>query len=258
MIERVVISIFLMSVLLCSACSTVIMAPDVSAPTQSQAQRAWSDVLTDVVDDTGRVDFGSLQRNPERLERYVSYVSSFDPRMLANSEERLAYYLNSYNALAMYGVVQKGVPEDFDSTFKRLRFFLLTKFIVGGEEVSLYSYENDRIRALGEPRVHFALNCMSVGCPRLPRVPFEAAILDEQLEQAAVEFFESDKYVVVNNEKREVALSEILDFFTEDFVNPEQASSLIEFVNRFRQSPIPVDYKVTFIPYDWRINAQEA
>jgi uncharacterized protein DUF547 len=46
------------------------------------------------------------------------------------------------------------------------------KFIIGGRAMSLYAYESDIIRKLGEPRIHFALNCSALGCPILPSTPF--------------------------------------------------------------------------------------
>ena len=55
--------------------------------------------------------------------------------------------------------------------------------------MSLYTYENDVIRPLGDPRVHVSLNCMVRGCPRLPRSPFSGKVLQKQLEALAIEFF---------------------------------------------------------------------
>jgi hypothetical protein len=80
------------------------------------------------------------------------------------------------------GCVQAGVPESLGGLTK-LTFFYLRTFTIGGKSISLYTFENDVIRPLGEERVHFALNCMVVSCPRLPRVAFSAAELDGQLDQ---------------------------------------------------------------------------
>lgn len=77
----------------------------------------------------------------------------------------------------MYGVVDAGVPDSLGGLTK-FTFFYLRRFTIGGKSVSLYSFENDVIRPLGEERVHFALNCMVVSCPRLPRTAFTADQLD--------------------------------------------------------------------------------
>jgi len=60
----------------------------------------------------------------------------------------------------MYGVISKYIPVDFDSFFKQLSFFKLRLVVVGGQKTSLQDCENNVIRLLGEPRIHFSLNCM--------------------------------------------------------------------------------------------------
>jgi len=54
---------------------------------------------------------------------------------------------------------------------------------------TLYAFENDIIRKLNEPRVHFALNCSAISCPALPRVPFTAADLNSELDRETRQFF---------------------------------------------------------------------
>jgi hypothetical protein len=114
------------------------------------------------------------------------------------------------------------------------------------------------IRPLGEPRIHFALNCMVRACPRLPQVPFTAAALDRQLETAAREFFDQELHVVVDTERKTVRFSQILEFYTADFVgeSKDPMADLIAYCNRYRSEPIPLDYRVEFIPYDWTLNSQ--
>src|SRR5262245_14253586 len=69
----------------------------------------------------------------------------------------------------MYGVVRAGVPENLGGLTK-FTFFYLRTFTIGEKSISLHKFENDVIRPLGEERIRFALNCMVVSCPRLPRV----------------------------------------------------------------------------------------
>jgi hypothetical protein len=76
--------------------------------------------------------------------------------------------------LAMHGVVQAGIPDSLGG-FRKVSFFYLQKFNIGGKSMSLYHFENEVIRPLGEERVHFALNCMVIGCPKLPRSAFSLA-----------------------------------------------------------------------------------
>lgn len=215
----------------------------------------WTRVLERRVDAAGRIDFPGLAKDHAELDRVVAFIAEVDPvsspSRFPTPNSRLAYYVNAYNALAMYGVVDAGIPERF-GWFGRLRFFFFRTFTIGGRPLSLYSLENDIIRPLGDPRIHFALNCMVVSCPRLPRAAFTATDLDRELDAAAREFVNSDRTVRVDRGKREVQLSAIFDFYTKDFLAP--ASGLIAYINRYRAEPIPPDDGVAFMAYDWTIN----
>ena len=190
----------------------------------------------------------SLRRDPSDLEAYVAWVATHGPRTtpegFPTEAARLAYYINAYNALAMYQVVT--TPH---RPAQRVRFFLLTAVVLDGRRTSLYRLENAVIRPPGEARVHFALNCMVRGCPRLPREPFDPARLDAQLEREAQRFFNESRNVQVDPPLRVVRVNSILRFYREDF--EAQAPSLVAYANRYREEPIPEEYSVRFIPYDW-------
>ncbi len=217
------------------------------------SQRAWQDVLHDRVDAQGRVDFAGLQADPAALESYVGFVAATAPASIADRPARLAFLINSYNALAMHHVLAFNVPVRLD-LLGRARFFKFSKETVGGERVSLYDYENDVIRPIGDERVHFALNCMSVSCPRLPRTPFTAAGLDRELDEAARRFFAEPRNVEVDEGRHIVRLSAILDFYTADFLR--RAPNLVSYVNLYRSPPVPTGFRVEFLQYDWTINRQ--
>jgi len=218
-------------------------------------ETAWTKVLTRYVGDSGRIDFASLRQNHTDLDRVVAFIAAVDPdsqpQRFPDKHLRLAFYINAYNALAMYGIVQAGVPESLGGLTK-FTFFRLRTFTVGGNSISLYKLENDLIRPLGEERVHFALNCMVVSCPRLPRVAFSAAALDGQLDTAARTFIEDTRNVWIDHANREVWLSAIFDFYTQDFL--AHARSLIAYVNRYRATQIPADFNVRFLDYHWTVN----
>jgi hypothetical protein len=218
-------------------------------------ETAWTTVLTRYVDDSGRIDFDALRQNHSDLDRVVAFIAAVDPdsqpQRFPDKHSRLAFYINAYNALAMYGVVQAGVPESL-SGLTKFTFFYLRTFTVGGKSISLSKFENDVIRPLGDERVHFALNCMVVSCPRLPRVAFSAAALDGQLDTAARSFIGDTRNVWIEHAKRKVWLSAIFDFYTEDFL--AHAPSLIAYVNRYRAAQIPADFNVRFLEYHWTVN----
>ncbi len=223
--------------------------------TVAEWEALWTKVLSEHVDDAGRIDFGSLSQNRRELDRVVSFIAAVDPvsqpSRFPDRPSRLAYYINAYNALAMYGVVDAGLPKSLGGV-RKFTFFYLRTFSVGGKSISLYNFENDVIRPLGEQRVHFALNCMVVSCPRLPRTAFSANMLDRQLDAAARAFIGEDRNVRADAAKREIWLSAIFDFYTKDFL--AHAPSLVAYVNRYRVGKLPPDLTVRFLDYDWTVN----
>ncbi|MGE4615634.1 MAG: DUF547 domain-containing protein, partial [Gammaproteobacteria bacterium] len=213
---------------------------------------AWARVLENYVDDAGRIDFHALSADRSDLDHFVGILAETGPGSHADlfnsSDKILAFHINAYNALAMHGVIESGIPEGFNRFFKRVRFFRFFKVKVDGVMTNLYDYENDVIRPLGDPRIHFVLNCMVRDCPRLPAKPFDASDLDSKFESATVEFFNNPRYVRVDSDRKEVWLSETLKFYTEDFVSSARRRDLIEYVNPFVEIKIPADYRVRFTP----------
>ena len=242
-----------------AGCATVPGPADPAPATESPPYEAWSAVLSEFVDERGQVDFHGLAANRADLDRFVSWIYTrspeSDPALFHDRGAALAFHLNAYNALSMYNVIESGFPHTLDG-FAKVRFFYLARLQVGRRPLSLYDYENKVIRLMGEPRVHFALNCMSVGCPVLPRVPFRAETVETDLQRETVKFMNDERHVRVDEAARTVWLSEIFSFFPEDFL--AQLPSLPAYVNRYRTIKVPEDYVVRFIPYDWTVNAQPA
>jgi hypothetical protein len=242
--------------LLLFALSPVVQATDSEMLERMQVD--WTRLLATFVDEEGRTDFRTLATEPEPLKALVDFIESTSPSshpgLFPTREDVLAYHINAYNILAMYGVIDEGIPKDFNGFFKRAGFFKFRSVIIGGDKTSLYDYENKVIRPLDEPRVHFVLNCMVRDCPRLPQQAFLSGTLETQLEAATQEFFSKEKHFRLDAGKKTVYLSSILDFYTEDFVTSGKAKDLASYVNRYRRVPVPAGYKVKFIKYDWTIN----
>ncbi|NND68514.1 MAG: DUF547 domain-containing protein [Halioglobus sp.] len=242
--------------------SVVVARAAVASPAEQYAAALvdWAAVLEQHVDDKGRVGFSALAADPAPLRRYVEAVAGYGPASapgdFTDPDAVLAYHINTYNALAMYGVIDRGIPEGFLNFFQRTSFFRLRAVVIDGEETSLHAYENEVIRPLGEPRIHFAVNCMVKDCPRLPQRPFVAATLDKDLERATREFFTHPRKLEIDHASETIRVSAILDFYTEDFAASGRARDLPAYINRYIDSPLPAGYKIKFFDYDWRINAQ--
>ena len=230
----------------------------------------WTTVLSRFVDERGRVNYEALARDRAVFDRYLAELEKISPKsnpaLFPSRKHELAYYINAYNALVFKGVLARG-PES-KSVWRGLisgyAFFVRMEIVVGGEKTNLKRFEDKVIReGFTDPRIHAALNCASVSCPRLPQKAFDAEHLDEELDAVMAEFLSSEKHSQLDPASQELHLSRIFDWYQEDFLdyerrhgNPEPA--LIDYVNRYRGENfrVPRDYRVRFLKYDKRINKQ--
>lgn len=219
------------------------------------ADAAWERVLKHHVYPDGRVDFDAIAGQRADLDTFVGFVWQASPEshpaLWPTPERALGFWIDAYNALSMYSVIARGVPHDFGSLIKRIRFFVQQRVTVGGREMSLRALENEIIRPLGEPRVHFALNCMARSCPRLPRTPFAGADVRAKLEREARHFLSEPRNLALDHAANTATLSAIFEFFAEDF---EANGGVRVFVNRYVEPDIPSDYELRYREYDWTIN----
>ena len=250
--------IFALALLLTlAACSTFAPIPKTDTLDASASVAGFERVLQRFVNDQGEVDFAALEKDRVDLDRYVAFIANTPAESFTNANDRLAHYINSYNALSMYNVIDSGIPQTH-AGLNKLKFFVLKKFSIGGKPMSLYAYENDIIRKLNEPRVHFALNCSAVSCPQLPRVLFKGDGLGEQLESESQKFFARPENLKIDQASRQAFTNEILKFYSEDFA-PGHAPTLIDYINRYAPEKIPADYQLRFFDYNWTVaNSQRS
>src|SRR5713226_9487812 len=129
----------LMALGLLSLISIATPAPALDAATKaltiSEWEALWTKVLTRYVDESGRIDFDALSQNHADLDRVVAFIAAVDPdsqrQLFPDKQSRLAFYINAYTALAMYGVVAAGIPASLRG-FTKITFVYLRTFTIGG------------------------------------------------------------------------------------------------------------------------------
>ena len=242
-------------------------------------QSAWDAMLKEHVTvlrngQATQVDYAGFGAGHDRLRRYLASVSAvtwaeFDRW---DKPSQLAFLVNAYNAftveliLTRYPDVKsiKDLGSLLRSPWKKSFIPLL------GETRSLDDIEHGLIRAPGrydDPRIHFAVNCASIGCPALRPEAFTGERLDAQLEDAA-KMFLSDR---TRNrlEGKTLRVSSIFKWYRGDFEKGWRgASSLPAFLALYRQA-LGLDetaagrlasggIDIDFLDYDWRLNAKDA
>jgi hypothetical protein len=268
---------------LAAACTTIRpthtakpLGPD--APAFSH--RTYDDVLRRYVDDRGLVDYLGLAQRRADLDRYYARLAATspdnDPERFPEYSDRLAYWLNAYNAGVLVAVLSQypigsvdEVPPPAPLFFMpRLSgFFVFTRMVLGGDAISFYALENSVIRErFDDPRIHFALVCASMSCPRLRAHAYGAAELDAQLDEDVRRFMAEDRGVQIDPVARTVRLSKIFEWYESDFTGwmkrQGEEASLRAYVRRYldddRRAALDAcaDCTVEFLAYDWALNDQ--
>ena len=236
-------------------CSTVptSFTPSDPLPPEQVSHRLWQELLSVDVRD-GVVDYPAIRR-PGRLPPYVAVLNRVDPGGLS-AEDRLAFWINAYNAFAVTGILEGYSP---DTLFGRYRYFIAREYSVGGQPVNLYNLEREILIAqFHEPRVHFAIVCASASCPKLQSWAFEGQHLDEQLNRVTREFVNDPLRNRFDRSRKVASLSMIFKWFAKDF--EARSGSILAYVGEHVQDPslkqdlLAGDYTVEFLDYDWHLN----
>ncbi|MEO6325838.1 MAG: DUF547 domain-containing protein [Thermoanaerobaculia bacterium] len=231
----------------------------------------WTKVLSKYVNDKGMVNYEGLAKDRAELDRFVKSIEKTSPKsnpeLFPTKNDKLAYYLNAYNAQVFKGVLSRGPEKESvwnGGLISGYKFFAGMDILIGGEKTHLKTLEDKTIREdFKDPRVHAALNCASKGCPRLPQTAFDPEKLDAQLDAGMTEFVGEKRNVTVDDAAKTVSLSKILDWFSGDFLAYEKAhgdpgGNQLDYVNRYRGAlpKVPRDYKIKFYEYDKSVNKQ--
>ena len=229
-------------------------------------------VLKGYVNEEGRVDYTALQENRTSLDAYVEALAAISPKnhpdAFPSRDSRLAYWINAYNALVLRGVID-AYPVNSVKDIKILSgFFNRTWYSVGGESYTLNDIEHDILRdEYAEPRIHAAINCASIGCPKMESSAFFPHRIDARLEEAMHKFLNEQRNVTIDETKRIVTLSKVLDWFESDFTGWYQKQFGVEranildyvalYVNGDRAGGMNRTWSVAYHDYDWSLNDVE-
>ena len=198
-----------------------------------------------------QVRYASVDR--KALKTYLDQLSAVKEKEFASwpREEQMAFLINAYNAFTVEKILTRypdiGSIWDFGKIFGnpfKDEFFTLL-----GRKMSLDAIEHGTLRkSYREPRVHYALNCASVGCPMLREEAYVAARLERQLEEQAVRFLSDRSRNRWHGGRLEV--SKIFDWFKEDFEPRQAYFARYATVLGYPGGEVPL----SFLDYDWSLN----
>ena len=213
----------------------------------------WDGLLRDHVRD-GRVDYAAISRDP-RFDDFVDTLRRGRFTKETTRDERLAFLINGYNALAIEGILSGQSPA---TLLGRREFFWRTRYPIAGQEMTLSDLENRRIRPYEEPRIHFALVCASRSCPDLRAEAYVPERLDAQLLDATRRFVNDPSRNTYDAAARRAKISAIFDWYEEDFAAAHR--SIPTYLSRYVEDSevargLASDgWKIHFARYDWSLN----
>lgn len=206
----------------------------------------WNSLLAKHVSDNGDVDYKKFLENKSQLQDYLDYLADHSPEAKWSKNEKLAYYINLYNA----GTVLLILNNYPTNSIKDIKNPWGKAWIKTGDGIlSLGDIEHKILRKMDEPRIHFAINCASFSCPKLLNKAFTAEQMENQLQEATASFINDTAQNKISEEKLE--LSNIFKWYKKDFI---QKSSLVEYINVYTQIKIKTEAKINYSKYNWSLN----
>ena len=206
----------------------------------------FSDLLKTHVSQNGNVNYDGFQKDKEKLSDYIDLLSKNFVKHYWTKEQKLAYWINAYNALTIDLIIKnpgiksiKDIHKPWDQKLWQL----------GDKWYSLNEIEHQILRKMEEPRIHFAIVCASVSCPKLQNEAFTAKNLDVQLTRATKEFLSDTSKNILSENSLE--LSKIFKWFAKDF---KKCQSLVEFLNKYSDIKISQSASIRYLDYNWDLN----
>jgi hypothetical protein len=238
---------------------------------------AWTALLKKhvVLLDAGRASqlrYAGMAAYKAALQAYLAQLSAVSASAFAafNKPQQMALLINAYNAFTV-ALILSAYPKL--ESIRDLGSFLAKPWSVRnipllGSTLTLDEIEHGHLRARGrydDPRIHFAVNCASVGCPMLREEAFVPERLDAQLEEQAARFMADRSRNRYNASSGRLEVSKIFDCYGDDFkLGHRGIASLPAFMARHaeRLADAPAERErikaqqvpITFLDYDWKLN----
>jgi len=218
----------------------------------------WDSLLKTHVDNTGLVSYQGFIKDSLLLDEYLLQLTSNPPSGAWTNQDQLAYWINLYNAATIKLVTQhypiqsiKDIGSSVQIPFVNTPWQI--EFIeINGEVIDLDDIEHGIVREdFNEPRIHFAMVCAALSCPKLRNEAYTGDQLDRQLTSQIKIFLTDNKKNNISADQ--VVISKLFRWYGDDF---KKNSTLIEYLNKYSPVEISKDAAVDFMDYGWALNAQ--
>lgn len=256
----------------CIAAAVVAVLPSFSRPATSAPHSTARAVATAPVDHStfdkllkkyvnaqGLVNYKGWKTDQAAFNQYLQFLSKNPPAATWSKAEQMAYWINAYNAYTIRLVLDHYPLQSIKDIGTKIQIPFVTTpwaskfFSIGGTKMSLDNIEHGTLRKkFNDPRIHFALVCASISCPRLRNEAYTAAKLDSQLEDQGRDFLRDP----TKNKpgKATAQLSKYFDWYKGDWT--ENGQTVASWVNKYATTKMDNSTQISYLDYNWNLNAQ--
>jgi len=221
----------------------------------------YADFLSTYIEDIDGINFVAYgDVTPEDNAKLKAYIASLEEQGVEglSRDEEMAFWYNLYNAKTI-DVILENYPV---SSIRKIGglisggpWDIKNMNVAGIGEMSLNDIEHETLRAnWDEPRIHYAVNCASFGCPNLKASPWTAENLEADMEQAAIDYINHPRGFRVENGK--VIASKIFNWYKVDFGNNN--AGILEHAREYAEGDLAdaLDEATTInsFEYNWNLN----
>ncbi|MEO0042143.1 MAG: hypothetical protein RL329_1591 [Bacteroidota bacterium] len=193
----------------------------------------------------GKMNYKNLQNDKIILENYIQSLANNVPAANATKSEKMAFWLNAYNALTVK-LILDNYPLKSIKDLDKGNPWEVSRYLLGGKKYSLNEIENQILRPMGDARIHFGLNCAAKSCPPIHQRAFTAAHVETQLDQLTRAFINKTQQNQLTGNT--IKISNIFNWYAADFGN------VIAFLNKYATIPVYKTAKISYTNYDWGLN----
>ena len=232
-----------------------------------QEDHLYTNLLKKYITD-GLVNYENL-KDDIRLNKYLDQLSSTNPDELS-PKKKLAFWINVYNAFTLQIVCENYPIESITdlNTGGKIISYVFSKTVwdkeyvnINNKKYSLNDIEHNILRKMNEPRIHFAVVCASISCPKLRNEAYESEKIESQLNDQADLFINDTTKNSFDLNSQKAELSKIFDWFEEDFGNTDE--SVLKFLADYLPESLQNDinenagkWEIDYKDYNWKLNKQ--
>ena len=174
----------------------------------------YTTLLQTHIRDDGRVNYTTLKASADTQAPMQELAHAQIP---TEQNEKMAFWINAYNLITLH-LVSSEFPVKSIQDLDGGKVWTNRKFTVGDQLFTLDTIENKKLRTMGDPRIHAAISCASIGCPPLWNHPYDGQKLDEQLDNAMNRWTNSNGYRFKDGH---LEISEVYTWYSADFNVPK-------------------------------------